>query len=132
VCFDALVHTRHLPYLIEAIQPVPDLVVVIDHLAKPDYSNIDETWTRGLRELARRENTFVKISVMATEVSGSAHAYRFRDYVEFVLDTFGPHAAWPAATGPSQPWHWNSPDPASCSMSSPIRFHQLNTAKCGA
>jgi L-fuconolactonase len=97
------VHTRYLPYLIEAIQPVPDLVVVIDHLAKPDYSNLDETWTRGLRELARRENTFVKISVMATEVSGSAHAYRFRDYVEFVLDTFGAArrmagSDWPVST----------------------------------
>ena len=72
-------------------------------MAKPDYSNIDETWTRGLRELARRENTFVKISVMATEVSGSAHAYRFRDYVEFVLDTFGAarrmaDSDWPVST----------------------------------
>lgn len=101
--FDALVHTRHLRYLIEAIQPVPDLVVVIDHLAKPDYSNLDETWVRGLRELARRENTFVKISGMATEVSGSAHASRFRDHVEFVLETFGAARCmvgsdWPVST----------------------------------
>jgi L-fuconolactonase len=101
--FDALVHTRHLPYLIEAIQPVPNLVVVIDHLAKPDYSNLDETWIRGLRDLARRENTFMKISGMATEVSGSPHAYRFRDHVEFVLETFGAARCmagsdWPVST----------------------------------
>lgn len=101
--FDALVYTRHLPYLIEAIEPVPDLVVVIDHMAKPDYSNLGETWVRGLRDLARRENTFVKISGMATEVSGSAHASRFLDHVKFVLEAFGAARCmvgsdWPVST----------------------------------
>jgi Amidohydrolase len=73
------------------------------HLAKPDSSNLDNTWVQGLQDLARRENTFVKISGMATEVSGSPHAYRFRAHVECVLETFGATrcmvgSGWPVST----------------------------------
>jgi L-fucono-1,5-lactonase len=101
--FDALVCTRHLPHLIEAIRPLPDLIVVINHLAKPDYSAIDETWARSLRDLARRENTFMKISGMATEVPGAAQPQRFHDHVQFALETFGPSRCmagsdWPVST----------------------------------
>jgi predicted TIM-barrel fold metal-dependent hydrolase len=44
--FDALVTHGICRTWIEAIQPVSDLVVIIDHLATLDYSHLDETWIR--------------------------------------------------------------------------------------
>src|ERR1700722_1011183 len=101
--FDLLGYTRHLRHAVTALERVPDLTVVIDHLAKPDYTHLDRLWTQGMTELAARPHTFVKISGLATEVDGPPHAGLFAEHVAFALQTFGPDRCligsdWPVVT----------------------------------
>ncbi|MEE3849684.1 amidohydrolase family protein [Gordonia sp. LSe1-13] len=100
---DFLGYTRHLPHALTALEKVPDLRVVIDHLAKPDYDHLDPDWVGPIRALATRPGTYMKISGMATEVDGVRTAERFQRHIDLVLEEFSPARAmlgtdWPVST----------------------------------
>ncbi len=66
--FDLLVRPHHLQNCTQLADEFPGQRFVIDHLAKPDYSEAGfETWASDIRSLAERENVFCKISGMVTE-----------------------------------------------------------------
>src|SRR2546423_10913452 len=87
--FDALVKTPHLPALRELIARYPDLVVVLDHGAKPPIRAGDTAvWKREVSALARDTGVVCKLSGLVTE-AGSADPAVLRDSVEHLLTEFG-------------------------------------------
>lgn len=87
---DLLARPRHLAPACRALEQVPDLMVVVNHLAKPDYSAVQPFWAEHMSALAQRERTAVKVSGLVTEVSGPWRPEHFRQHVDRVLDAFGP------------------------------------------
>lgn len=90
--YDILIFERHLPQTIEFVDRHPNQVFVVDHIAKPRIKErLLEPWGRNLRELARRENVFCKLSGMVTEARYSTWSEdQLRPYFDTVLEAFGP------------------------------------------
>jgi L-fuconolactonase len=90
--YDILIFERQLPAAISFVDRHPAQVFVLDHIAKPRIRDrVLEPWRTNIRELARRENVFCKLSGMVTE----AHWVQWSlpdllPYFEVVLDAFGP------------------------------------------
>jgi L-fuconolactonase len=114
LAYDVLIFERHLPQTIEFVDRHPGQVFVLDHVAKPRIrENILSPWRENIRELARRENVYCKISGMVTEADYRAwKPAQLRPYVDVVLDAFGPErlmagSDWPVclvACGYSRWW----------------------------
>jgi L-fuconolactonase len=90
--YDILIFERQLPAAIPFVDRHPTQVFVLDHIAKPRIRDrVLEPWRTNIRELARRENVYCKLSGMVTE----AHWAKWRPadlhpYFDVVLDAFGP------------------------------------------
>ena len=89
--YDILIFERHLPQTIEFVDRHPSQVFVLDHIAKPRIKEgFFEPWNRNIRELAKRENVFCKISGMMTEADWLQWSDEMlRPYAETVLESFG-------------------------------------------
>ena len=69
VPIDLLVVSHQLEPLIQLLDQVPGLRGVIDHIAKPRIADqIREPWAAQMKELAKHENLYCKLSGMVTEV----------------------------------------------------------------
>ncbi len=89
--FDALSFPEHLPHVLRALDRVPDLPVVIDHLSKPKYGPVPAAnWRGWMAELAVRPGTFCKLSGMVTEVGPGWTIDHFRGHADHILTAFGP------------------------------------------
>jgi len=90
--YDLLVHTRHLKHVPQVVETCPDLVFVIDHLAKPPIArNEIEEWSAALKPLARYSNIYVKLSGLVTEANWTSwRTDDLRPYVDVALESFGP------------------------------------------
>jgi L-fuconolactonase len=92
VPFDLLLHVRHLRHVPNLARALPDLPMVIDHLAKPrirDRSISD--WLPDFRAAAVFPNVHCKLSGMVTEADWrSWTAADLRPYVQHALELFGP------------------------------------------
>jgi L-fuconolactonase len=89
--FEFLTYTRHLPYVLRALDAVPGLHPVIDHVSKPEIRiQKMEPWKRLLAEAAQYPNLFCKLSGMITEADHESWSIEdLRPYVEHVVDSFG-------------------------------------------
>jgi L-fuconolactonase len=88
--FDALVKPPHLAALLELAGRHPDLVMVLDHGAKPPISSGDlSAWKRGVSLLARETSLVCKLSGLVTE-AGTANPAALEGCVNHLLETFGP------------------------------------------
>ena len=71
---------------------VPELDVVIDHIAKPDikaHSNFDD-WLAGMTQLAEDKSTYCKISGMVTEADWKKWGDEdFKVYLDALVKLFG-------------------------------------------
>lgn len=100
--YEILVFQRQLANAIAFADRHPNLRLVLDHMGKPEKVpgvTPDATWVRLIREMARRENVWCKVSGLVTEVG----QVDFRPYIETVLEAFGPHRVmwgsdWPVCT----------------------------------
>jgi L-fuconolactonase len=92
LAYDLLIHERQLPEAILFVDRHPQQVFVLDHLAKPRIKEqLLEPWRQNLRELARRENVFCKISGLVTEADFLTWTEgQLRPYFETALEAFGP------------------------------------------
>ena len=93
-------HLRHVPTLAGKL---PDLPMVIDHLAKPliKEGRMDG-WREDFEAAARHPNVYCKLSGMVTEADWDAWAPSdFAPYVRVALEAFGPGASCSAPTGRS-------------------------------
>lgn len=90
--YDLLVHTRHLQYAQRVADLVPDLRLVIDHLAKPPIATGEfAEWARELRPLAAFPNVHCKLSGLVTEANWTTWKNEdLRPYVDYALEMFGP------------------------------------------
>jgi L-fuconolactonase len=90
--YDILIFERHLPAATEFVDRHPNQIFILDHIAKPRIKErIISPWDRNLRELAKRENVYCKLSGMATEADLEHWtAEDLRPYIDIVLAAFGP------------------------------------------
>ncbi len=90
--YDILILERHLPPSIEFVDRHPKQVFVLDHIAKPRIKeNVIEPWRKNIKELARRENVYCKVSGMVTEADYKKWSEeQLRPYFDAVLEAFGP------------------------------------------
>ncbi len=105
LCYDLLTRPAQLPAAIRAVDRVPELSFVVDHLSKPDIAGRGwEPWAGGLADLARRDNVACKLSGMVTQASWTDWTSEdLRPYAEHVLGAFGPARVmfgsdWPVCT----------------------------------
>ena len=89
--YDILIFPDQLKYVPEFVASFPNQKFVVDHLAKPKikYSKIDE-WEKDIREVAKHENVYCKISGMVTEAKWKKWRKEdFNPYIDVVVEAFG-------------------------------------------
>jgi L-fuconolactonase len=92
--YDILIFERHLPQTVDFVDEHPRQLFVVDHVAKPLIAAGKlEPWATHMRELARREHVFCKVSGMVTEadwVGKTVTLEMLRPYLDVVVEAFGP------------------------------------------
>jgi L-fuconolactonase len=92
VPFDLLFYVKHLKHAVLLARELPNLKMVIDHLAKPQIKlHKLDNWEANFRAAAKFPNIYCKLSGMVTEADW--HAWKPADlkpYVDIALDAFGP------------------------------------------
>jgi L-fuconolactonase len=91
LAFDFLTFTRHLPYVLQAMEKVPHLRAVIDHLSKPEIeARKMQPWQDLMREVALHRNVYCKLSGMMTEADPQNwNIEQLRPYADHVMEHFG-------------------------------------------
>jgi L-fuconolactonase len=86
-----LVKPKHLQYVPAIAQHIPDLRMVVDHIAKPSIvSGQWEMWAEDLAAVARLPNVWCKLSGMMTEADQKHWKLTdFKPYVNHVVEQFG-------------------------------------------
>ena len=90
--YDILIREHQLPTAIRLVDRHPNLTFILDHLAKPRIKQRQlSPWREDLRELARRDNVYAKISGMVTEADYRAWSgEQLRPFVDVAIEAFGP------------------------------------------
>ncbi len=103
--YDVLIVARQLEEATRLVDRHPQQVFVLDHIAKPEIARGEiDVWSRGIQELARRENVSCKLSGMVTEADWGAWTPEgLRPYFDVVLEAFGARrlmvgSDWPVMT----------------------------------
>ncbi|GGA64721.1 amidohydrolase [Edaphobacter acidisoli] len=111
--YDILIYERHLPQTIEFVEEYPEQVFVLDHVAKPLIrESVMEPWAARMRELAKRENVWCKVSGMVTEADWAAWGPEtLRPYLDLVVEAFGVKrlmagSDWPVCLVASEYGRW--------------------------
>src|SRR5580698_7784977 len=113
--YDILIFERQLPAAISFVDCHPAQVFVLDHIAKPRIrEHALEPWRAYIRELARRENVFCKLSGIVTEADWAHWSPQdLQPYFDVVLDAFGPNrlmagSDWPVCLLATTHQNWFS------------------------
>jgi len=94
--FDLLFYPRHLRHAATLARALPDLPLVIDHLAKPRIKQGPpragtDGWLEALQAAAACDNVYCKLSGMITEADWRAwRPADLRPYLDVALEAFGP------------------------------------------
>lgn len=93
-------HLKHVPYLAEK---VPNLKLVIDHLAKPPIRDKQMgEWAEQFARAAEYPNVYAKVSGLNTAASENWSADDLKPYIDFAMEKFGANrlmfgSDWPVA-----------------------------------
>ena len=92
VPYDLLLRPQHLAVIPELVEKVPDLAMVIDHIAKPPIARrVMDGWAEDMARIAKIPHIYVKLSGMITEANPTGWtADDLRPYAQHVLSLFGP------------------------------------------
>jgi len=92
VPFDLLFFVKHLKHATTLAKVLPDLPMVIDHLAKPRIKDgAMDDWIDNFRAAAKFPNMYCKLSGMITEADWQNwQPADLKPYVDAALDAFGP------------------------------------------
>jgi L-fuconolactonase len=111
--YDILVFERQLPAVIEFVDRHPKQTFILDHIAKPRIKDkIISPWDRNMRELAKRQNVYCKLSGMVTEADTQRwKPADLQPYIDVVLAAFGPRrimygSDWPVMLLASDYMRW--------------------------
>jgi L-fuconolactonase len=90
--YDLLVRARELPAAVATVKTLPELNVVVDHIAKPMIAvGTDGLWAMWMSALAPCPNVMVKLSGMITEADWAAWTPNdLRPFIASVYRWFGP------------------------------------------
>ena len=104
VPYDLLFYVRHLRHAATLAARLPDLRLVINHLAKPQIKAGEiDAWRSDLAAAARHPNVWCKLSGMVTEADWQAwRPADLKPYVQAALELFGPQrlmygSDWPVS-----------------------------------
>ena len=91
LAYDLLVKPRHLSTIPVLAERVPDLRMVVDHIAKPMIADgAFEPWARDIAAVAEIPGIYCKVSGMVTEADHSTWSVDdLRPYVAHVVEAFG-------------------------------------------
>lgn len=89
--YDLLIYAHQLKEAKQLIEQVPELPIVIDHVAKPNIKNGDiEDWKKDITALAKYSNVYCKISGLATEANWENWTMAgLQPYLDAVVAAFG-------------------------------------------
>src|SRR5262249_45570269 len=88
---DALLKPPHLAPFQEFLRKYPSLPIVIDHGAKPEIRGDGfAAWAPAMREIARDERVFCKLSGLVTEANSDWKIDDLRSYIDHLVSCFGP------------------------------------------
>ncbi|MEP3278078.1 MAG: amidohydrolase family protein, partial [Stappiaceae bacterium] len=105
LAYDLLLRPRELPAAIRAVQELPEMHWVLDHIAKPEIASGGwEPWAGLIKNLADASPTcWVKLSGMATEADWNAWTFDdLKPYAHHIIESFGPERCmlgsdWPVS-----------------------------------
>lgn len=90
---DLQANPRHLPFLIQLLEEIPELWAVIDHIAKPPIYNGGEMepWATEMKQLAAYPNVMCKLSgvVPGSKTKGVWTNEMAIPFVKHVIESFG-------------------------------------------
>lgn len=91
LAYDFLVRARELPAAYETARRVPQVPMVVDHLAKPPIrGGNQDAWAQGIQRMAELPNVYCKLSGLVTEADWTTwQAQQLRPFVTRVVDWFG-------------------------------------------
>lgn len=101
--FDALLKPPHLRPFLQFLRKYPNLPIVLDHGAKPEIRKDGfAAWAPAMREIARDERVFCKLSGLITEARADWQVDDLRSYIDHLVTCFGPRrlmwgSDWPVA-----------------------------------
>jgi L-fuconolactonase len=89
--FDVLIYEKQLPTANLFIKRFPNQKFVLDHIAKPKISiNQLKPWEQQIREIARNENCYCKLSGLVTENDWNLwNEADFKPYLDVIFEAFG-------------------------------------------
>lgn len=93
IAYDLLLRPREIPAAIRVVAEFPDLVFVLDHIAKPEIADGKmEPWLSRMQELAASDGkVWVKLSGMVTEADWQNwKTSDLKPYIDAVVNMFGP------------------------------------------
>ena len=91
LCYDILIFPHQLGATLELVKKFPNQKFVIDHIAKPYIKDgFFEGWAVMMREIAKHQNVYCKISGMITEADYKTWTpEQVHPYMKLVLESFG-------------------------------------------
>ncbi len=103
--FDVCIGHHQLASVITMARACPNTRIVLDHIGKPAIAQGElEPWAQQIRELAKLEHVYCKMSGMTTEADWSSwNVDDLRPYAEVVIEAFGFErlmfgSDWPVST----------------------------------
>jgi len=92
VPFDVLIYVKHLRHVPTLARKMPNLKMVINHLAKPQIAlNGLEAWQADFEACAAFENVWCKLSGMVTEADWQGWTPAdLKPYIEIAINAFSP------------------------------------------
>ncbi|MBD3306394.1 amidohydrolase family protein, partial [candidate division KSB3 bacterium] len=90
--YDLLIFEKHLPQTMRFVDQHPYQMFVVDHIAKPRIrEGYLSPWREQIKELARRENVYCKLSGIVTEADYTSWTEaEILPYMEITLEAFEP------------------------------------------
>ncbi|MDE2715968.1 MAG: amidohydrolase family protein, partial [Chloroflexota bacterium] len=90
IAYDLLLRPPHLKHIPDLADHVPDLRMVVDHIAKPEIADGRmEPWAQDIARVAEIPGMHCKVSGMATEANPATWQSEIVPYVSHVIECFG-------------------------------------------
>lgn len=91
LAYDMLVKPRHLKHVPALAEKIPELRMVVDHIAKPLIADrVMEPWAADIAAVAEIPGVYCKVSGMVTEADHASWTVEdLKPYVAHVMDRFG-------------------------------------------